>query len=62
MRDPLSCWLKRLRQYQRFLSAVTRLRGERLAHHWQVEHDQPAESFTFARRSSEYLHSLREKC
>ncbi|GAA3849620.1 sugar phosphate isomerase/epimerase [Streptomyces coacervatus] len=48
--------------YQRFISAVTRLRGERLAHHWQTEHDQPAESFTFARRSSEYLHSLREKC
>jgi len=48
--------------YQRFISAVTRLRGERLAHHWQAEHDQPTESFTFARRSSAYLHSLREKC
>jgi sugar phosphate isomerase/epimerase len=48
--------------YQRFISAVTRLRGERLAHHWQVEHDQPTESFTFAHRSGEYLHSLREKC
>jgi len=48
--------------YQRFISAVTRLRGERLAHHWQTEHDQPTESFTFARRSSAYLHSLREKC
>ncbi|WP_367319793.1 sugar phosphate isomerase/epimerase family protein [Streptomyces sp. HUAS ZL42] len=48
--------------YQRFISAVTRLRGERFAHHWQAEHDQPTESFTFARRSSEYLHSLREKC
>ncbi|MEV2215606.1 sugar phosphate isomerase/epimerase [Streptomyces sp. NPDC050997] len=48
--------------YQRFLSAVTRLRGERLAHHWQVEHDNPTESFTFARRSSDHLHSLREKC
>ncbi|POX44888.1 sugar phosphate isomerase/epimerase [Streptomyces sp. Ru72] len=48
--------------YQRFISAVTRLRGERLAHHWQTEHDNPAESFTFARRSSAYLHSLREKC
>jgi sugar phosphate isomerase/epimerase len=48
--------------YQRFISGVTRLRGERLAHHWQAEHDQPAESFTFARRSSEHLHSLREKC
>ncbi|MFF3846267.1 sugar phosphate isomerase/epimerase family protein [Streptomyces sp. NPDC002328] len=48
--------------YQRFISAVTRLRGHRLAHHWQAEHDNPAESFTFARRSSEHLHSLREKC
>jgi sugar phosphate isomerase/epimerase len=48
--------------YQRFLSAVTRLRGERFAHHWQAEHDNPAESFTFARKSSEHLHSLREKC
>ncbi|KOG42915.1 sugar phosphate isomerase/epimerase family protein [Streptomyces resistomycificus] len=48
--------------YQRFISAVTRLRGERLAHHWQAEHDNPAESFTFARRSSEHLHSLRERC
>jgi sugar phosphate isomerase/epimerase len=48
--------------YKKFISAVTRLRGERLAHHWQTEHDQPTESFTFARRSSAYLHSLREKC
>ncbi|MDX3451431.1 sugar phosphate isomerase/epimerase [Streptomyces sp. ME02-8801-2C] len=48
--------------YQRFISAVTRLRGERLAHHWQAEHDNPTESFTFARRSSAHLHSLREKC
>jgi sugar phosphate isomerase/epimerase len=48
--------------YQRFITAVTRLRGERFAHHWQAEHDNPTESFTFARRSSAYLHSLREKC
>ncbi|MFJ8357861.1 sugar phosphate isomerase/epimerase family protein [Streptomyces sp. NPDC093984] len=48
--------------YQRFISAVTRLRGERLAHHWQTEHDNPTESFTFARRSSAYLHSLKERC
>ena len=48
--------------YRRFISAVTRLRGERLAHHWQVEHDNPTESFTFARRSSAHLHSLRERC
>ncbi|MFJ8535207.1 sugar phosphate isomerase/epimerase family protein [Streptomyces sp. NPDC093591] len=48
--------------YQRFISAVTRLRGQRFAHHWQAEHDNPTESFTFARRSSEHLHSLREKC
>ncbi|MEV6380701.1 sugar phosphate isomerase/epimerase [Streptomyces sp. NPDC051773] len=48
--------------YQKFISAVTRLKGHRLAHHWQAEHDNPSESFTFARRSSEHLHSLREKC
>ncbi|OSZ55525.1 xylose isomerase, partial [Streptomyces pharetrae CZA14] len=48
--------------YRRFLSTVTRLRGERFAHHWQAEHDNPAESFTFARKSSAHLHSLREKC
>ncbi|MGW0711698.1 sugar phosphate isomerase/epimerase family protein [Streptomyces sp. NPDC002643] len=48
--------------YKKFISAVTRLRGHRLAHHWQAEHDNPTESFTFARRSSEHLHSLREKC
>ncbi|TQJ56792.1 sugar phosphate isomerase/epimerase family protein [Streptomyces sp. SLBN-115] len=48
--------------YQRFISAVTRLRGERSAHHWQAEHDNPVESFAFARKSSAHLHSLREKC
>ncbi|MET9850052.1 sugar phosphate isomerase/epimerase [Streptomyces ossamyceticus] len=48
--------------YQKFISAVTRLKGHRLAHHWQAEHDNPTESFTFARRSSEHLHALREKC
>ncbi|WP_062644088.1 sugar phosphate isomerase/epimerase family protein [Streptomyces maremycinicus] len=48
--------------YQRFISAVTRLRGERLAHHWQAEHDNPVESFAFARKSSAHLHALREKC
>jgi sugar phosphate isomerase/epimerase len=48
--------------YKRFISAVTRLKGHRLAHHWQAEHDNPTESFAFARRSSAHLHSLREKC
>ncbi|MGJ5831186.1 sugar phosphate isomerase/epimerase family protein [Streptomyces ossamyceticus] len=48
--------------YQKFISAVTRLKGHRLAHHWQAEHDNPTESFTFARRSSDHLHALREKC
>ncbi|MEU3979080.1 sugar phosphate isomerase/epimerase [Streptomyces sp. NPDC026672] len=48
--------------YQRFISAVSRLRGERLAHHWQTEHDQPTDSLRFARRSSDHLHALREKC
>ena len=27
--------------YQRFISTVTHLRGRRLAHHWQTEHDNP---------------------
>ncbi|MGW5336141.1 sugar phosphate isomerase/epimerase family protein [Streptomyces bauhiniae] len=48
--------------YQRFISTVTHLRGQRLAHHWQTEHDSPPDSLSFARRSSAYLHSLREKC
>ncbi|MFG1672401.1 sugar phosphate isomerase/epimerase family protein [Streptomyces sp. Y7] len=48
--------------YKKFISAVTRLRGHRSDHHWQAEHDNPTESFTFARRSSAHLHSLREKC
>ncbi|MEW2134213.1 sugar phosphate isomerase/epimerase [Streptomyces sp. NPDC005435] len=48
--------------YQRFISAVTHLRGQRQSHHWQTEHDNPTDSFRFARRSSAYLHSLREKC
>ncbi|MET9972536.1 sugar phosphate isomerase/epimerase, partial [Streptomyces sp. NPDC006356] len=48
--------------YKRFISAVTRLRGQRFAHHWQAEHDNPTDSLTFARRSSAHLHSLREKC
>ncbi|MPY47376.1 sugar phosphate isomerase/epimerase family protein [Streptomyces acidicola] len=47
--------------YQRFISAVTRLQGERPAHHWQAEFDNPTDSFSFARRSSAHLHSLREK-
>ncbi|MGF0169013.1 sugar phosphate isomerase/epimerase family protein [Streptomyces sp. Marseille-Q5077] len=48
--------------YKRFISAVTKLRGQRFAHHWQAEHDNPTDSLTFARRSSKHLHSLREKC
>ncbi|MDX3094674.1 sugar phosphate isomerase/epimerase [Streptomyces sp. ME19-03-3] len=47
--------------YQRFISAVTRTHGGRLDHHWQTEHDTPPDSLSFARRSSAYLHSLREK-
>ncbi|MDN3293852.1 sugar phosphate isomerase/epimerase [Streptomyces ficellus] len=47
--------------YQRFISAVTRTHGGRRDHHWQAEHDNPAESFTFARKSSAHLHALREK-
>ena len=39
----------------------TRTHGGRLDHHWQTEHDTPPDSLSFARRSSAYLHSLREK-
>ncbi|MFD5141242.1 sugar phosphate isomerase/epimerase family protein [Streptomyces sp. NPDC058378] len=47
--------------YKNFLSRVTaRTHRGRTYHHWQTEHDNPAESFAFARKSSEHLHSLRE--
>ncbi|GGO36620.1 MULTISPECIES: sugar phosphate isomerase/epimerase family protein [Streptomyces] len=49
--------------YKRFLSKVTaRTHGGRRYHHWQAEHDNPAESYAFARKSSAHLHSLRERC
>ncbi len=49
--------------YKTFLSEVTRKsHNGRRYHHWQAEHDQPVESFAFARKSSEHLHSLRERC
>ncbi|MFG3497347.1 sugar phosphate isomerase/epimerase family protein [Streptomyces sp. NPDC047928] len=48
--------------YRRFISAVTRATpAGRRAHHWQAEHDDPAESLTFARKASAHLHSLRER-
>ncbi|GGZ16324.1 sugar phosphate isomerase/epimerase family protein [Streptomyces nitrosporeus] len=47
--------------YKDFLSRVTaRTPRGRSYHHWQTEHDSPADSLAFARRSSEHLHSLRE--
>ncbi|MBO3677521.1 sugar phosphate isomerase/epimerase [Streptomyces sp. NEAU-YJ-81] len=45
--------------YRRFLTAVGRTHGGRRDHHWIVEHDQPADSLTTARRSARYLRSLR---
>ncbi|MGA4838640.1 sugar phosphate isomerase/epimerase family protein [Streptomyces sp. G45] len=49
--------------YRRFLSKVTaRTPGGRRSHHWQTEHDNPTESFAFARKSSAHLHALRERC
>ncbi|WP_282793856.1 sugar phosphate isomerase/epimerase [Streptomyces sp. CC224B] len=49
--------------YRRFLSRVTaRTPGGRRYHHWQAEHDNPADSFAFARKSSAHLHGLRERC
>ncbi|MFI9588529.1 sugar phosphate isomerase/epimerase family protein [Streptomyces sp. NPDC052236] len=47
--------------YQRFISAVNKTHGGYRDHHWQAEHDNPVESFAFARKSSAHLHSLREK-
>lgn len=47
--------------YKRFISAVTKTRGGRSDHHWQAEHDNPVESFAFARKSSAHLHALRER-
>ncbi|MFD3941987.1 sugar phosphate isomerase/epimerase family protein [Streptomyces sp. NPDC058579] len=47
--------------YRRFMSAVNRTHHGYRAHHWQAEHDNPVESFAFARKSSAHLHSLREK-
>ncbi|MFF4230410.1 sugar phosphate isomerase/epimerase family protein [Streptomyces sp. NPDC001820] len=47
--------------YKRFISAVNKTHGGRRDHHWQAEHDNPVESFAFARKSSAHLHSLREK-
>ncbi|MFF8378638.1 sugar phosphate isomerase/epimerase family protein [Streptomyces sp. NPDC015661] len=47
--------------YRRFISAVNRTHHGRNAHHWQTERDNPVDSLTFARRSGEHLHSLREK-
>ncbi|MFC4496151.1 sugar phosphate isomerase/epimerase family protein [Streptomyces ovatisporus] len=45
--------------YQRFIAKVTRARGGR-KHNWQVEHDNPADSFRTARRSAAHLRSLRK--
>ncbi|MEU6982370.1 sugar phosphate isomerase/epimerase [Streptomyces sp. NPDC046324] len=47
--------------YRRFISAVNRTHHGYRSHHWQAEHDNPVESFAFARKSSAHLHSLREK-
>ncbi|MGW3623514.1 sugar phosphate isomerase/epimerase family protein [Streptomyces sp. NPDC000880] len=46
--------------YKRFISSVNKTQGGYRDHHWQTEHDNPVESFAFARKSSEHLHSLRE--
>lgn len=45
--------------YRRFLTAVGRTHGGCRDHNWLVEHDQPADSLTTARRSARYLRSLR---
>ncbi|MFE0102469.1 sugar phosphate isomerase/epimerase family protein [Streptomyces sp. NPDC059009] len=48
--------------YRTFLSKVGRTHHGRRYHHWQTEHDNPVESFAFARKSSTHLHGLRERC
>ncbi|GHJ41477.1 sugar phosphate isomerase/epimerase [Streptomyces sp. TS71-3] len=45
--------------YQSFLTAVNHTRKGH-DHHWQVEHDQPADSYSTARRSAAYLLELNE--
>lgn len=40
---------------------TTRTRTRTRTRHWQAERDNPVESFAFARKSSDHLHSLREK-
>lgn len=47
--------------YKRFISSVNKTHGGYRDHHWQTEHDNPVESFAFARKSCEHLHALREK-
>lgn len=46
--------------YQRFIGGVERLSRHR-SHHWIAEHDNPADSLSFARRSADHLRSLRAK-
>lgn len=45
--------------YVRFLSKVGKTHGGRRNHHWMVEHDNPANSLTTARRSAHYLRTGR---
>ncbi len=45
--------------HERFIGGVERL-SRRRDHHWIAEHDNPGDSFRFARRSAAYLRSLRE--
>ena len=45
--------------HQTFLTAVNHTRHGR-DHHWQVEHDTPADSLPTARRSAAYLLRLHE--
>lgn len=47
--------------YKTFISTVTKKHGRRHDHHWQTEHDNPVDSLAFARKSSEHLHSLRQR-
>ncbi|GLF98335.1 sugar phosphate isomerase/epimerase family protein [Streptomyces yaizuensis] len=48
--------------FRTFLAAVGGTPGGRRDHHWQAEHDNPVDSFAFARKAGAHLHGLREDC
>ncbi|MGQ4511413.1 TIM barrel protein [Streptomyces sp. DW26H14] len=47
--------------YKTFIQKVNATHKGRTTHNWQVEHDQPADSLEFARKSANSLHALTER-